>query len=496
QYGRTLANMMDNPDVLNGLNAPSYKNKQDEINVSLRIIGDENIKGGLRNTIEEKIEGAVFLYELDRKSIIDKTDYKVHFVSSDNALPNFDRFINDPLFLTLKNDNSIKLIAGKLSPGTIVGFESDKKPAIIFPYYPAPAEKESDSFSKFILVTLFPDFIPHFYEDIVDLKFGTLYILDRNDNILAKNHPNSSEDYYDYDEKQKKYNLGEDLFYDKDEGMSFYEYSLLNTDEKILKIDSVKSVLGNINDENIEKINSEKIYTIFNNTKYLTVAGYGEETKFKFIYFHPLGQIRKPIYDVIKIIVIITVAIIVLLLFAAIFFSKKLTDPIINLSIAADQITDGDYNIKVNASGNKEITLLSEAFNKMTMEIRDYTDNLEKTVEKRTVELKEANEKLKIAHEALWGEMELAKKIQTSLLPVEIDIPDYDISAIMISANEVGGDFYDVVNINGKNFIAIGDVSGHGVTPGLIMMMAHTAIRAIIIQNPDISCSKLYKSLN
>ncbi len=72
-------------------------------------------------------------------------------------------------------------------------------------------------------------------------------------------------------------------------------------------------------------------------------------------------------------------------------------------------------------------------------------------------------------------EMEIAKHIQTSLLPKNPQHKDLVIAATMIPANEVGGDFYDISFDNfGNLWLGIGDVSGHGVTPGLIMMMAQT----------------------
>ena len=84
---------------------------------------------------------------------------------------------------------------------------------------------------------------------------------------------------------------------------------------------------------------------------------------------------------------------------------------------------------------------------------------------------------LHIASDKLWSEMELAKKLQTSLLPGHKQIGNYEIASVMIPADEVGGDYYDIIeDENGGHWIAIGDVSGHGVESGLIMMMAQTAI--------------------
>lgn len=87
----------------------------------------------------------------------------------------------------------------------------------------------------------------------------------------------------------------------------------------------------------------------------------------------------------------------------------------------------------------------------------------------------------------LSREMELAKNIQTCLLPTSLQNihPDFEIAATMLPADKVGGDFYEVtLDRSGRLWISIGDVSGHGVTPGLIMMMAQT-IHATVIAGFD-----------
>ncbi len=83
----------------------------------------------------------------------------------------------------------------------------------------------------------------------------------------------------------------------------------------------------------------------------------------------------------------------------------------------------------------------------------------------------------------LKQEMELARHIQTSLLPdtTENIHPDFEIAAAMIPADEVGGDYYDITfDMEGLLWFGIGDVSGHGVTPGMIVMMAQTIHTAIV----------------
>ena len=83
--------------------------------------------------------------------------------------------------------------------------------------------------------------------------------------------------------------------------------------------------------------------------------------------------------------------------------------------------------------------------------------------------------------ERLQKEMEIASRIQTSILPVSPTHNELDITAIMRPAEEVGGDYYDLIFDNENNlWFAIGDVSGHGVTAGLIMIMAQSTIYSSI----------------
>jgi sigma-B regulation protein RsbU (phosphoserine phosphatase) len=104
---------------------------------------------------------------------------------------------------------------------------------------------------------------------------------------------------------------------------------------------------------------------------------------------------------------------------------------------------------------------------------------------------------LKKARDALWSEMELAKRIQTALLPDREKIKGFEIAAAMVPAKEVGGDYYDIIETpTGDKWVTIGDVSGHGVDSGLIMMMAQTSILSMV-NNPSLcSPSAVLQSVN
>ena len=68
-----------------------------------------------------------------------------------------------------------------------------------------------------------------------------------------------------------------------------------------------------------------------------------------------------------------------------------------------------------------------------------------------------------------------------SCCPSETRFSDYEVSAVMVPASTVGGDYYDIIRTDGSDWVMIGDVSGHGVTAGLTMMMIQTAIRTVVL---------------
>jgi serine phosphatase RsbU (regulator of sigma subunit) len=128
--------------------------------------------------------------------------------------------------------------------------------------------------------------------------------------------------------------------------------------------------------------------------------------------------------------------------------------------------------------------------------LEKFNQELEQRVAHRTAELAQSNQELGNAMSRLWSEMELAKKIQTVLLPKKPEISGYEIAASCDPAEEVGGDYYDVISVGGFDWIVIGDVSGHGVTAGLVMMMVQTSIHTVLTQNPEVPPSQLLRVIN
>jgi len=60
-------------------------------------------------------------------------------------------------------------------------------------------------------------------------------------------------------------------------------------------------------------------------------------------------------------------------------------------------------------------------------------------------------------------------------------------------ADDVGGDYYDIINSEDNNWVIIGDVSGHGVPAGLVMIMVQASIRAYLGKHPETKPSGLLR---
>lgn len=96
----------------------------------------------------------------------------------------------------------------------------------------------------------------------------------------------------------------------------------------------------------------------------------------------------------------------------------------------------------------------------------------------------------------LRKEVEIARGIQTSILPVHVPVPGLEIAAQMIAASEVGGDYYDVRPTPDGCWLGIGDVAGHGLSAGLVMLMIQSGLSSLMLQSPDALPHQLLPALN
>lgn len=97
----------------------------------------------------------------------------------------------------------------------------------------------------------------------------------------------------------------------------------------------------------------------------------------------------------------------------------------------------------------------------------------------------EATRRERVERQRLEQELEIAARIQSSILPRNVAVDGLEVVAVMEPATEVGGDYYDVLPFDGGAWIGIGDVAGHGLRPGIVMVMLQSVVAAVTTLAPE-----------
>lgn len=149
---------------------------------------------------------------------------------------------------------------------------------------------------------------------------------------------------------------------------------------------------------------------------------------------------------------------------------RRIVMPIRQLNDASlgmvDHLEDGTAP-EILVKNNDEIKDLADSFSKMYHEIGEYIAKLETVTAEK---------------ERIGAELDVAAKIQTSMLPCIFppfpNRDEFDIYATMDPAKEVGGDFYDFFMVDEYHLaFVVADVSGKGVPAALFMVIGKTLIK-------------------
>lgn len=176
---------------------------------------------------------------------------------------------------------------------------------------------------------------------------------------------------------------------------------------------------------------------------------------------------------------------------SAMLLGRRMTQGLSDLANAARRLQQKDYGVRVDVRSQDEVGQLASVFNGMAGEIQEYTTNLEGLVRQRTSELEEANVKVHLLNKRLQednlrmgAELDVARQLQLMVLPKQEELdavdPQLDISGYMRPADEVGGDYYDVLRHRNLVKIGMGDVTGHGLESGVLMLMVQSIVRSLL----------------
>ncbi len=185
-----------------------------------------------------------------------------------------------------------------------------------------------------------------------------------------------------------------------------------------------------------------------------------------------VGFSKRPIEVVIQNITFktLTVALIAILLgiVATYLLTSYILYPIQSLMDGAERVSKGNFNHDITVKQKNEFMVLANTFNHMQKSIKQMMD--------------EVAEK-----EALKRELTIASSIQQTLIPKESPkIQNLDITGYNCPAEQVGGDYYDFFEINEHSLgTIIADVSGHGISAALIMVMLSIIFKINISKIPS-----------
>ncbi len=172
---------------------------------------------------------------------------------------------------------------------------------------------------------------------------------------------------------------------------------------------------------------------------------------------------------------------------------RLITTPLYSLLSTMKIVSvEKNYSIREQKPGNDELGSLVEGFNDMLAQV----EGRDKELALANQEITGLNELLKEENLRMSAELEVTRQLQQMVLPKEDElqqIEGLDIAGFMEPAEEVGGDYYDVLQHNGHVKIGIGDVTGHGLESGVLMLMVQMAVRTLLIN--DVSDSETFLSV-
>jgi sigma-B regulation protein RsbU (phosphoserine phosphatase) len=146
--------------------------------------------------------------------------------------------------------------------------------------------------------------------------------------------------------------------------------------------------------------------------------------------------------------------------------TRTVTGAVAQLYDATKHVDRGDFSHRIPVKSEDQLAQLSLSFNSMT-------ESIEKLIQ-------EQKEK-----QRLEGELAIAQEVQAQLFPREItELESLEVHGFCRPARTVSGDYYDFLTASShKLILAVGDISGKGISAALLMATIHSAVRAYSVES-------------
>ncbi|WP_062153070.1 PP2C family protein-serine/threonine phosphatase [Beggiatoa leptomitoformis] len=202
---------------------------------------------------------------------------------------------------------------------------------------------------------------------------------------------------------------------------------------------------------------------------------------------------------------LIAVILLGMVIIVAVLIANNFTRKIYALIGGTQAFTNNHLGYRIYIEEDDEFGQLAFAFNNMSEQIQDLVLELETKIEERTIALTAANaeittlnKQLQSENTRMGAELAVTQKLQAMLTPKLLElaqIPDLDVAGFMEPCQEVGGDYYDVLLHKEGLKIGVGDVTGHGLESGVVMLMLQTAIRTLV-EHQELDPIKFLNTIN
>jgi len=201
----------------------------------------------------------------------------------------------------------------------------------------------------------------------------------------------------------------------------------------------------------------------------LSPAGIGVQTRVSKIYerlFAALGDFAQAVEFGLLFVALSFGVIEMVALIIGTSLTRTVTGTVAQLYDATTHINRGDFRHRIPVKSNDQVAALANSFNSMTA-------SLEKLIE-------EQKEKQKLENELV-----IAQEVQAQLFPHHISqLASLEVHGFCRPASTVSGDYYDFLTLDSERLIlAVGDISGKGISAALLMATIHSAVRAYSLQD-------------
>jgi sigma-B regulation protein RsbU (phosphoserine phosphatase) len=182
--------------------------------------------------------------------------------------------------------------------------------------------------------------------------------------------------------------------------------------------------------------------------------------------FAALGDYAKGVEYILLSIAIVFAIIELVALFVGTKLTRTVTAAVDQLYEATKHINRADFSHRIVVQSSDQLATLANSFNSMTTSIEAL--------------IQEQKEK-----QRLEGELVIAQEVQAQLYPKLItQLETLEVHGFCLPARTVSGDYYDFLALNSdKLMLAVGDISGKGISAALLMATIHSAVRAYSIED-------------